>query len=83
MISLKNFVFNELGVNCFVLYDQTGACIIVDPGCNTTEQQNQLTEWIHAKKLNPVYLVNTHGHFDHIFGNAFIKSVYNMSVADA
>ena len=77
MITINNFVFNELGVNSFVLYDETGECIVVDPGCNTDKQREELITFINGHKLKPVYIVNTHGHFDHIFGNAWLKSVYN------
>jgi len=76
MITIKNFVFNELEVNGFVLYDETRECIIVDPGCNTEEQCNILKNFITGQLLKPVFLVNTHGHFDHIFGNDWVKSTY-------
>jgi glyoxylase-like metal-dependent hydrolase (beta-lactamase superfamily II) len=76
MIKLKQFVFNELGVNCFVLHDDTQRCIIVDPGCNSTSQQTKLSAYITENNLTPDYIVNTHGHFDHVFGNSWAKSVY-------
>jgi hydroxyacylglutathione hydrolase len=76
MITIKSFVFNELEVNGFVLYDETRECIVVDPGCNTAQQCNALKDFIDGQLLRPVCLVNTHGHFDHIFGNAWIKNTY-------
>jgi hydroxyacylglutathione hydrolase len=76
MITIRHFVFNELEVNAFVLLDETGECIIVDPGCNTPEQCSMLSDFISAGSLKPVYVVNTHGHFDHIFGNAWVKDTY-------
>jgi glyoxylase-like metal-dependent hydrolase (beta-lactamase superfamily II) len=76
MIDLANFVFNELNVNSFVLYDQTQECIVVDPGCNTKSQQDELQQFINSHELKPVCIVNTHGHFDHVFGNAWAKSTF-------
>jgi hydroxyacylglutathione hydrolase len=76
MITIKSFVFNELEVNAFVLYDETRECIIVDPGCNTPEQCSRLNSFITGQLLKPVFIVNTHGHFDHIFGNAWAKDIY-------
>jgi len=80
MITIKNFVFNELGVNAFVLYDETEECMVVDPGCNTEDQRQELSSFISDRKLKPVYIVNTHGHFDHIFGNSWAKSVFKCPV---
>jgi len=80
MISVERFIFNELSVNSFVLYDETGECIIVDPGCNSKDQQEQLTRFILDKKLTPVFIVNTHGHFDHIFGNIWAKEEFGCPV---
>jgi hydroxyacylglutathione hydrolase len=76
MIIIKNFVFNELAVNSFVLYDETRECIVVDPGCNSDKQRGELLAFITGYKLKPVYIVNTHGHFDHIFGNSWSQSVF-------
>jgi glyoxylase-like metal-dependent hydrolase (beta-lactamase superfamily II) len=76
MITIKHFVFNELAVNAFVLFDETRDCIIVDPGCNTTRQCTSLEDFINLNQLKPVCIVNTHGHFDHIFGNAWVKEVF-------
>lgn len=80
MIKLKQFVFNELGVNTFVLHDDTQLCIIVDPGCNSTSQQTKLSAYITENNLMPAYIVNTHGHFDHVFGNSWAKALYNCPI---
>jgi glyoxylase-like metal-dependent hydrolase (beta-lactamase superfamily II) len=80
MIKIKNFAFNELGVNCFVLYDETSECVIIDPGCNTVRQEEQLTGFIDSKHLKPVAILLTHGHFDHIFGITAIKAVYSCDL---
>lgn len=77
MIAFQNFVFNELGVNSFVLYDNTQQCIVVDPGCNTDNQRNELISFINSHKLKTAYIINTHGHFDHVFGNSWAKSVFD------
>ncbi|MDD2550553.1 MAG: MBL fold metallo-hydrolase, partial [Bacteroidales bacterium] len=31
--------------------------------------------------LKPVLAINTHGHVDHILGNAFVKKTYNIDIA--
>ncbi|MBL7906700.1 MAG: MBL fold metallo-hydrolase [Bacteroidales bacterium] len=78
MINLNIFVFNSFAVNSFVLYDDTGECAIIDPGCHTEEEKNDLRSFITQNHLKPVALINTHFHVDHILGNQFVCSTYNL-----
>lgn len=78
MIRIKVFVFNPFMENTYLLYDETGECIIVDPGCYTEEERKALTGFIASEKLVPVALVNTHTHVDHILGNNFIYNTYQI-----
>ena len=80
MIKTTQFVFNELGINSFVLDDETRKCIIIDPGCNTALQQQQLKKLIQDKVLEPEYIVLTHGHFDHVAGLAWAKTEFACPV---
>ena len=64
--------------NTYVLYDDSKQCIIVDPGCNTTQERNELKDFIKDHDLIPVKLVNTHCHIDHILGNAFVAETYHL-----
>jgi glyoxylase-like metal-dependent hydrolase (beta-lactamase superfamily II) len=61
-----------------VLYDETGDCIIIDPGCNNRTEQLQLESYISENKLKPTALINTHFHIDHILGNHFVCETYNL-----
>jgi len=73
MIQVKKFVFNDFAVNSFVLHDESQQCIIIDPGCTDDYQRNELKSYIVGKSLKPVCLINTHGHVDHIAGNAYVQ----------
>jgi len=77
MIQIKSFVFNELGVNSFVIYNQQKECILIDPGCNTSKQQQKLKNFFDGNQLRPVSIMLTHGHFDHVAGLAWAKSEFN------
>jgi hydroxyacylglutathione hydrolase len=81
MIRIAHFVFNELGENSFVLYDDSGKCLIVDPGCTDPKQQQKLKKFLHDKTLIPEYILLTHGHFDHVSGVAWAKSAFSCPVA--
>lgn len=80
MIKLKRFVFNELGVNSFVLHDSTLQSVIVDPGCNSEAQQEELTEYITSNNLTVIAIILTHGHFDHVLGLQYVKNHYNCQL---
>jgi hydroxyacylglutathione hydrolase len=72
------FVFNSFGVNTYVLVDDTGKCLIIDPGCQYKEEETELAEFITRNQLTPVGMLNTHFHIDHIVGNTFACKSYNM-----
>lgn len=72
MINIKKFTFNPYQENTYVLYDESGACVIIDPGMYTGAEQNQLVAFIKDNNLKPERLLNTHCHIDHVLGNKFI-----------
>jgi glyoxylase-like metal-dependent hydrolase (beta-lactamase superfamily II) len=78
MIQVKKFTFNPIQENTYVLYDETGECIIVDAGCYFDYEQKELSDFIAEKKLTPVKLVNTHCHLDHIFGVTYCRTKYKI-----
>ncbi|MGY4383212.1 hydroxyacylglutathione hydrolase [Pedobacter sp. UYP24] len=78
MIKIKQFTFNPVGENTYVLYDETKQCVIIDPGMYDGEEQNELASFIKLEKLNPVLLLNTHCHYDHVFGNKFVFDIWGL-----
>ncbi len=80
MIKIKQFVFNSFQENTYVLYNETGECIIVDPGCYEDFEKTQLQDFIKNNKLKPVKLINTHSHVDHILGNNFVINNYGINL---
>ncbi|WP_423129283.1 MBL fold metallo-hydrolase [Gaoshiqia sp. Z1-71] len=78
MIQIQKFTFNPIQENTYILYDETGDCIIVDAGCYFDDERLELTGFIEKNHLKPVMLVNTHCHFDHILGISFCRSKYQI-----
>ncbi len=46
--------------------------LVVDPGFETTP----ILEYLEREKLTPAIILNTHGHVDHIAGNATMKQAF-------
>ncbi|MEJ2595642.1 MAG: MBL fold metallo-hydrolase [bacterium] len=81
MITVKRFTFNPFQENTYVLYDESGSCIIIDPGMDGRNEQEILVSYIDEKGLKPELVVNTHMHIDHILGNYFTTSHYGIKLA--
>lgn len=78
MIYVEKFVVNPLRENSYLLYDDTGGCIIVDAGFYYDEELEELDEYLQSKSLKPLRLVNTHCHFDHLMGIERLREKYNL-----
>lgn len=79
-MKIASLTFNEFAENTYVLYDDSGQNIIIDPGCNTSQEEARLDALIADLKLNPVRLINTHCHLDHIFGINHVKNKYGLEL---
>jgi glyoxylase-like metal-dependent hydrolase (beta-lactamase superfamily II) len=71
-------VFSPIEVNTYILSDNSGQCAVIDCACYTQDEFDRLTGYISKKNLNPVLLLNTHCHLDHIFGNKMFLEKYNL-----
>ena len=77
-MTIKKFTFNPFQENTYIIYDETKECVIIDPGCYYEYEKKELKSFIDQKKITPKKLINTHCHIDHVFGNKFIKSNWNI-----
>ncbi|HET6992621.1 MAG TPA: MBL fold metallo-hydrolase, partial [Bacteroidia bacterium] len=80
MVTIKTFPFNPFYENTYVLSDETGECVIIDPGCHNAEEEQELKSYIEKSHLRPVKLLNTHCHIDHVFGNPFVSETWKLSL---
>ncbi|MBA2250900.1 MAG: MBL fold metallo-hydrolase [Chitinophagaceae bacterium] len=80
MLTVKVFTFSPIQENTYVLFNEQKACIIIDPGCYDTEEQEALRSFIDKNGLLPKMLLNTHCHLDHVFGNKFIAEAYGLTL---
>jgi glyoxylase-like metal-dependent hydrolase (beta-lactamase superfamily II) len=78
MIKIKTLIFNPFQENTYLLFDETNECIIVDAGCYTSQEFDQLVTFIEKNDLRPIKLVNTHCHVDHVLGIARMMDKYKI-----
>jgi len=72
-MKIKIFEFGPLAVNTYVLSDETGECVIIDPACWYPHEKETLFNYIVNNNLTVKHLLNTHLHFDHLFGKRFYR----------
>lgn len=62
----------SFGTNCYVVFLNDGE-VIIDPGVDATK-------WVLENVKNPKAILNTHGHFDHIWSNKELKDILNIPI---
>lgn len=80
MLTVQAFTFNPVQENTYIVYNEKRQCCIIDPGCYFASEEMELMDFIEKNGLQPVYLLNTHCHLDHIFGNRFVAKTFGLSL---
>lgn len=60
-MKIKTLTLGPLAVNCYIVQLEE-INIIIDPGA----QSDTIIDYIDSQNLVPDFIINTHGHFDHI-----------------
>lgn len=77
---IKQFQFNDISVNTYIVWDsQTLDAVIIDPGCYYPQEEQALKQFVEDNKLSINHILNTHLHFDHIFGNNFAEETFGVA----
>jgi len=73
-MKIDQLALGSYETNCYVLRDGEAAadCLVIDPGL----EADALIDFLKANELNPVSVVLTHGHIDHIAGLAPLRERY-------
>ena len=74
---LKGLEINTMGVNCYIVgCEETKEVAVIDPGGNP----RGIVKLLEEEGLTAVYIINTHGHIDHIGGNRGVKEATGAKV---
>ena len=78
MLTIQSFTFNPASENTYVLFNETGSAVIIDPGCYSENEQHALQLFIELNDLKVIQLINTHCHLDHVFGLKWVHENYDL-----
>ncbi len=71
-MNIKSKPMGAYQTNCYIVAVD-GKEVIIDPGIGATE-------WVVANVKNPLAILNTHGHFDHIWSNKELKERLHIPI---
>ncbi len=75
---IEKMVVGDLGANCFIIAcDRTKEAMVIDPG----GEGRKISDKISSLQIKPKYIINTHGHVDHIGGNDYLKQLTDAVLA--
>ncbi len=71
-MNIKSQPMGVYQTNCYII-TSNNQDIIIDPGMDATS-------WVLENVNNPIAILNTHGHFDHIWSNKELKEKLNIPI---
>jgi len=80
MLSIESHVFNSFQVNTYLVRNEQGDCLVIDPAFYSPDETSTFDRYISSTGLNIIGQINTHCHVDHVLGLKHIQATYNCPV---
>jgi hydroxyacylglutathione hydrolase len=78
---VQAFIVGVIATNCYIVNcRETGNAIIIDPGFDSTAEATPIFRYVEEEKLKIKFVLNTHGHSDHVGGNEVLRNKYDVPV---
>jgi hydroxyacylglutathione hydrolase len=80
-MQIQTFEVGILSTNCYIVNcTETMEAIIIDPGFDDAHEADQIIRYVDENRLKVKFIVNTHGHQDHISGDVILKRKYGVPI---
>ncbi|RPJ94839.1 MBL fold metallo-hydrolase [Rummeliibacillus sp. TYF005] len=76
MLNIRTYPLGPIQANCYIISNSHKECLVIDPG----GEGEKLVKQLRKLHLNPVAILLTHAHFDHIGGVDAVRDAYNVPV---
>jgi hydroxyacylglutathione hydrolase len=77
---VETFTVGMLSTNCYLASSKEKEAILLDPGLDFSAEAKPILDAISHGKLTVKYVINTHGHDDHIKGNVLFQQKLNVPI---
>lgn len=75
-MKVKKLVVGDIETNCYIVFEQNNKGIIIDPG----DDSDTIIDFVENKNIEVQYILNTHGHYDHIGANDSLADYFNAPI---
>ena len=81
-MKIEQFTFGPFGTNTYVLTDEDGKVLLIDPACFYEQERQVLYQTITRlhQPDQPLTIVATHGHLDHLWGAKWATETWHTPV---
>ena len=80
MLEIKTFEFGPFATNTYIVSDEAGNALLIDPACSNQYEQQTLYRYVQENHLNIQAIIATHGHLDHLWGAKWACEQWHMPV---